>query len=117
MSAVVISAVLLLVVTASSFTGFYGRADMLDAELKARSSAAADACVDAALLALMRREDPAGRILSLNSLDECRIGAVNGTEEKSFTVQATSSGAVTNLRIVVNGDDLSIRSWEEVATF
>lgn len=117
MSAIIISAVLLVTVAAAGFAGFYGRSNGLDAELKARSAAAADACADVALLVLAQEDDPGGRILSLNSLDECRIGTVSGTAQKTFRVQATSSGAVTNLEIVVDNSNLSVLSWREISTF
>jgi len=117
MSAIVISAVLLVTAATAGFVGFYHRSNGLDAELKARSAAAADACADAALLTLAQGGDPGGRILSLNSLDECRIGAVSGSAQKTFRVQATSTGAVTNLEIIADGSDLSVLSWREISTF
>lgn len=117
MSAIIISAVLLTIVATSSWGGFYKRSNGLDAELKARSVAAADACVAAALLSLAKRGDPAGSILALNELDECRIGAVSGAEQKTFEVQATSSGAVTNLRVTVDAKDFRVRSRQEIPVF
>lgn len=117
MSAIIISVVLLLVVTTSSFTGFYGRFNALDAELKARSSATADACADAALLKLAQNLDPGGLTLSLNSLDQCRVGAISGGAQKTFRIQATSSNsAVTNLEVTVK-TDFSIASWQEIPVF
>lgn len=118
MSAIIISAVLLLVVTTSSFTGFYTRLNVLDTELKARSFAAADACASVALFELAQNLNPSDVVLSLNNLDECRVGAVTGTAQKTFRVQATSSNsAVTNLQIVVDTSDFSIVSWQEISTF
>ncbi|MBM3261539.1 hypothetical protein FJY93_03915 [Candidatus Kaiserbacteria bacterium] len=117
-SVIIIAAVLLLVVASSGLTSFYSRFNTLDAELKARSEGVADACVDYALVQLALGSDPSGSTLSLNAIDECRIGAMTGSSQITFRVQATSSDqAVTNLQIVVNGGDLSVVSWAEIATF
>lgn len=117
MSVIIISAVLLLVVTTLSFTGFYSRFNMLDAELKARSAAAADACADTAILKLAQNLDPGDLVLSLNSLDQCRVGSVSGATQKTFRIQATSSeSAVTNLEVTLN-TDFSVASWQEISTF
>lgn len=120
MTAIIISVVLLTIVTTSSFTGFYGRFNVLDAELKSRSAAAADACADMALLKLAQNIEPSG-VLSpaLNALDECRVSAVTVSgAEKRFVVQATSSqSAVTNLSIRVDTTDFSILEWQEIAVY
>ena len=53
MSAIIISVILLLIITNLSLTAFYSRSDVLDSELKDRSSALAEACVDTAILKLV----------------------------------------------------------------
>lgn len=113
MSVIIISAVLLLVVTTSSFTGFYSRFNMLDAELKARSAAAADACADTQLLkAAQNNFTPT--TLTLNSIDVCQAVAL---ASNTIKVQATSSNsAVTNLLVTYNSD-YSIHTWQEISTF
>ena len=119
-SVIIIGAVLLAVVIGASLTGFYSRYNVLDFELKERSASAADACANQALLELANDATYAGGImLSLNSLDTCRVGPVTlvGTGEKSIRIQATSSDAVTNLFVVVNTSDLSIASWREVPNY
>ncbi|OGI57591.1 hypothetical protein A3B85_00765 [Candidatus Nomurabacteria bacterium RIFCSPHIGHO2_02_FULL_37_13] len=52
MSAIIISAILLLIVTNLSLTGFYRRSNVLDSELKEKSSALAEACIESARLIL-----------------------------------------------------------------
>lgn len=114
MSAIIISAVLLLVVTTSSFIGFYTRFNMLDAELKARSSAAASACADTQLLKAAQR-DLTSTALTLNAIDVCQAVVLAGNTIK---VQATSSNsAVTNLLITYTSTDYSITSWQEIPIF
>ncbi len=117
MSAVIISAVLLLVVIGGSLTGFFARSNILDGELKVRSAAAADACADQALLTLANDPGYTGTlILALNALDSCRV-SVTGSGVKSIKVQATSSKAVTNLQISYNAGTFAVVSWQEVPTY
>ena len=119
-SAIIISAILLLVAVTGGLTGIFARGDALDAELKARSASAADACADEALLGLA--SDPAypGRqTFTLNTLDQCRISAVTSASGAYwFKVQATSSNAaVTNLSVSLKTSDLTVLSWQEIAQF
>jgi len=121
-SVIIITVVLLIVVVSASLTGFYSRFNVLDFELKERSAAAAESCANQALLNLAG--DPSytgGSLLSLNSLDSCRVGPVSDTTDtppkKQFKVQATSSDAVTNLFIVADPDTLGIISWREIANY
>ena len=129
MSAIIIATILLLVATTGGLTGIFARGDALDAELKARSVGAADACVDLALLALANGDDPTVAPYALNSLDKCRVVSVTpASGETSIRIHAVSgngadiiepfpSAAVTNLEVVVDSTDLSVISWREVATF
>ena len=120
MSVIILSMVLLLVVVGASLTSFNSRFNALDAELKSRSEAAADACANQVLLQLANDISYTGNeVLTLNTIDSCRIGAVSavGGSQKTFEVQATSSTAVTNLSIVVLSSDLSTVSWQEVPTY
>jgi hypothetical protein len=118
-SAIIISAMLLLVIAAMGATTFYSRFNMLDTELKERSFATADACADRAFIELVLDPTYTGSALMLNSIDECRVGKVSWSGSTvQFSVQATSSDtAVTNLKIVANSGDFSIVSWEEIATY
>ena len=119
MSAIIIATILLLVATTGGLTGIFARGNALDAELKARSVGAADACVDLALLALANDPSYTGPdTYALNSLDTCTIGPVtSGAGQATFRVHATSRAAVTNLEVVVDTTDLSGSSWLEISTF
>lgn len=117
-SVIIISAALLIVAASTGLVSFYSRFNMLDAELKERSNAAADACADEAIVQLAQNTDPSGVTISLNSIDQCRIGMVSGGTQKVFEVQATSSKtAVTNLRVAVDGSDFSVVSWQEISDY
>ena len=69
-SALIISAILLIALVASNLTGFYSRFNILDSELKERSNATADACADIALLQFALDPMYAGGTLNINSIDE-----------------------------------------------
>jgi hypothetical protein len=117
MSAIIISAILLILVSTGSLTGFYGRMNVLDSELKSRSMTAAEACADHAFLLVMRDSDYTGtEVLKFNSLDSCRI-LVSGTSPKSIRIQATSTPAVTNLLISYDPASYSVLSWREIPIF
>lgn len=118
-SAVVISAVLLLIVVSSGLLSINSRSNILDSELKERSDSTADACADEALYQLALDASYPGGTYSLNSLDKCTVGKItNPAGNTQFEVQATSSNnSVTSLKVVANSGDLSIISWEEIPAY
>ena len=117
MSAVIISAVLLCVAITGSLTGFFERSNTLNAELKTRSSAAANACVDMAKLQIANNDAYVGTSMySLNRLDSCRV-EVSGLSPKILRIQATSSETVTNLLVSYSTTTASVISWVETPFF
>jgi hypothetical protein len=120
MSAIIISAVLMLVVISGGLTGFFARANIFDAELKARSEAVADACLDQALLLIANNPayvDTAPQIFIFNSLDSCRLRVTDPAPNKTIRVQATSTPAVTNLSAAYNTTSHSFTSLKEEAVY
>ena len=112
MSAIIISIVLLLMITNLSLTGFYGRFNILDAELKERSSALAEACVDTALLRLANDPGypyPANDPINVDGND-CIIESAAGG---NISVKADYKNYITKIEVEVNLSDMSINSWEE----
>ena len=115
-SAVVISALLLLLATVGSVRGWYVRSNVLDREFKLRSEALADACVEHTLLRLVK--DPLFTELATTTFESgvCVVDAIVTTGlQKQFTVRATYQTAHTNLEVVID-DEFQIISWEEVST-
>jgi len=115
MSAIIISVVLFLIATNLSLTGFYSRSNILDSELKERSSAFAEACVDKAILKIISEPDyiPNNEIISVGS-DTCKIQSVAGGSQKTILVQSNYNNKYfTNLEVLV-GSDMSIISWQEI---
>lgn len=115
-SAVIISVILLLIVTNLSLTGFYSRSNILDSELKERSSALAEACADTVILKLTNDPDynPVNESVNVGA-DNCIIQSiVSGIGQKTIHIQANYKDYFTNLKIVINSADMSVVSWEEI---
>lgn len=122
-SAIIISVILLLILTNLSLTGFYDRSNILDSELKERSSALAEACVDTAILKLANDisyipspafnfvTETGGEPVSINS-DQCTIVSVD-TSGSHIKTQAKFNNAYTNFRIIINTTTFAVQSWEE----
>ncbi len=118
-SAVIISAILLIVATSGSLSGFTTRFDIVASEYKEHSLALADACVDRVLLQLSFNPSYSGSetVLIGSSGDQCQIFASSGTNPRTFTVQGVYEDAYTNLTVVADVNALTINSYQEVAHF
>ena len=119
MSAMIISAVLLLLAVTGSLTGFFNRSDIADSEYKERSSALADACADTMLYKLGADSSYTGDTTStLVGSDTCRIfnGVTTVGSERTFNIQSNFQNACTNLEIKVDTDTLAVSSWREIPT-
>ncbi len=111
-SAIIISVILLLVITNLSLTSFYDRFNVLDTELKTRSSDLAEACADTALLNVAKNITYTGSV-SVGA-DTCTIQSVTGSSQKTILIQANYKNYYTNLQIVANASDASVVSWQEL---
>ncbi len=115
MSAIIISIVLLLMITNLSLTGFYGRFNILDFELKEKSSALAEACADEAILNLTQNIDYTGDVNV--GADKCSIRSITGSNiKKTIEVSADYKNYITNLEIDVD-TNIAVTRWEEVPNF
>lgn len=110
MSAIIISVVLLLIVANLSLTSFYGRFNILDSELKEKSSALAEACVDTAMLKLVNDSDYSGNETVSVDADTCEIESVSGG---MISVRADYRNYVTKLEVDVDSS-ISVTRWEEI---
>lgn len=119
MSAIIISAILLIVATTGSLTGFYTRSNILDSESKDRSAALADACMDTVLLRLSYDATyGGGEIIPLGS-DSCEIlVALNPfSNPRTFPIQAIFNQAYTNALVTMDVVIQTVTSWQEVSNF
>jgi hypothetical protein len=114
-SAIILSAVLLLVATNLSFTGFLDRSNILDSELKKRSYALAEACADTAILKVINNPLYLGNEIVSVSGDPCLIQTVTSGNPTTILTKADYKNYVTKLAIKINPTTLVISCWEEFA--
>lgn len=115
-SVVIISAILLIVATTLSFSGFYGRFNILESEFKERSVALADACADTALLIVAQGTSvTTPYLVTISGNDKCVIKTADTVSDPSvFNIQAIYQNAYTNLEIKIKKSDQTIVSWTEL---
>ena len=122
---IMISLSLLTIVTALSFHGFVNRFSILESELKLKSTYAAEACVEVAMLRIAQADHYHLTTFPISvriDAANCEIIAVTpGTFPGEFTIEAraVSGGAVTNLQVEVyvsDAPDVEVISWREVPT-
>jgi len=115
-SAIIISAILLIIVTNLSLNGFYSRFNILDSELKERTSSLAEACADTALLKLAN--DSAyvgGESVTVPGGGTCTIDLTIANNPRTFITRANYNNIYfTKMKIVVNVTSVLITSWEEI---
>ncbi len=116
-SVIVVSVVLLLTATILSFSGFYARYNILDSEMKKRSAALADACVDEARIRLAA--DPAylGNATTTVGDGQCYVGvidAISSPSEALFKTRSMYKKYYTVYTVRVRLSDAAILSFEEV---
>jgi hypothetical protein len=114
-SAVIISATLMVIVFGSSFSGFLTRFNLLDSEYKERSYELAFACLNIAKLKLATDSGYLGNEIITIGTDTCQILPI--TMAGTVRTKAVISQAVTNLEAVLNTTDLSTTSLIEKANF
>src|SRR4051812_28055059 len=115
-SAIIISAVLLIISTSLSFSGFYGRYDILESELKNRSTNIAEACADMAMLKVTNDSsyNPNNEVIPIDNAN-CTIKSVtNNGAQITILIQENYSNYYTNLRILVDSSTFSVISWQEI---
>lgn len=115
MSAVIISAVLLLLVSGSSLAGFSARTNAARYESKRESAGLADGCLSRAILSV--GGDPryrGGETIALGR-GTCSIETLM-EDRTGIRVRTTGivRGARTTLEAVIRPSDLSIRSYTEI---
>lgn len=121
-SAIIMSAIIMLVAVTASFKGFYGRYNILDSEYKDRSLALAEACADQTLLQLANNPSYGGdATTTIAGAGQCYVGVVQNNVpifgQKTFKTRAVFQNAHTNLEIVINASNIAIVSWKETPTF
>ena len=115
MSAIIISAALMVAALGGSLVGFYQRDTVLDAELKEHSAALADACANEALLQLASNPNWPGTITLPVGDDACAVGPVSlSAGQALFQARGVYRHSYTNLQITFDTQNLIVISWQEV---
>jgi Tfp pilus assembly protein PilE len=115
MSVILISGILLLVVTVASYRGYFGRSSVLFFELKERSAALAETCIDQAIAELARSNEYFGNETVRIGAHVCTIGIISRSGTTTTILSRASFGdAFTNLRVFVDSGTLVVVSWEEI---
>ena len=116
-SAVVISALLLLIAAAGSVRGWYVRSNVLDREYKLQSEALARGCIDQVLLYMAKDTSFAGSTTIMFEEGICVVNRIRPIAPyKEFILQTTYHNAYTTLRVVVD-ETPAVVSWEEISTY
>jgi hypothetical protein len=114
LSAIIISAVLLLSMVQIGSASFFTRSNILDYELKEKSLALAEGCMEVARLRLTIDPGYGGHETLGIGDSTCQVGAVATAAGKiTVNVKADDDHHVTELEIVFNRADMAIISYEE----
>ncbi len=128
-SSIIIASLLIAITLALNLSGFFGRFNILDSQLKEISLSLAEACADMAILKLQNDSSysppaPPGEVVAVGS-DQCNIWSVSptGSWPKTIKVQGKyppsgSKSAYTNLQITVSEpiSEVVVNSWTEINT-
>lgn len=113
-SAILITAFIIVIVAGVSLASFVGRASSLNVTFKEISRALANACVNVALLRLSEDKNYNGGEVVAVGGKNCDIISVETVGlQTTITVKGEFQNSVTNVRRVVKTADLTIVSWEE----
>lgn len=128
-SAIIISALLLIITFAVNFSSFFARFNILDSEYKKISLGLAEACVDTAILEIARdvtwQQGPGGTVVNVGS-NSCKICEVDDTSDTPRIIvraRALYNKAFTNLKIKIHPEplvgptDIVVDSWEEETNY
>jgi len=117
-AAIIITILILAVVVTTSSIGYFGRFNILGSLLKEEGDALAEACADTALLELALDIDYVGAATTSVGSSTCEILAVetDGTE-KTIKVRGVRDNTITNTEVILETDDFTIISWDDVAAF
>ena len=118
-SAVIISILIMTIAFTIGFSSFLSRSNSLYYSLKEITDALAEGCINLALVKFAQASSTyAGNEIIPLDADTCEILPIeSGPGQKTIKATATLQGATTNLKVIVNENDLSIISWEELTNF
>jgi len=111
---ILISVVLLTVITGVAHLSFGLRFNILNSELKAKSTRLAEACVQTAILSIVQNNSYTGRETVFVNGNPCYIcQVVTSGGDRIIYTQASSSDVFSNLEVQVHPSNGVITSWLE----
>ncbi|MBI4086219.1 MAG: hypothetical protein HY433_03210 [Candidatus Liptonbacteria bacterium] len=117
MSALIISAVMVIIVVTLSQVSFLSRINIADTYFKDKSRALAESCVNTALLDLVFNPSYSGNETITVASDTCKIiSVVPSSTGRIISAQGVFANSFTNYKVTVASNTVSLISWEEVQT-
>ena len=114
-SALIITAVMVLIVVTLGQASFFNRAAISEVHFKEKSRALAEACANTALLKLVGNALYAGNETITVASDTCRIFTiVSSSTGRIVDTQGIFEESYTNFRVTVASSTVDIVRWEEV---
>jgi hypothetical protein len=118
MSAIVISAILLMLVGSGSLASYYTRFTIVDTELKATSARLAESCAAHARLALAGDATYAGNETVVVGESECTVGVVTSANGiATFEAHGVYQHYETTLLVQVDTVSMQVKNWQEIKNF
>ncbi len=116
-SVIVVSIIALAITFTLSFTGFFVRSNISDSYFKDIANFLSESCARTAILKLANDPTYAGNENIAVDSDSCNIQAIQTSgQTKIIQTKGIYQKATANYKVTVNTADLSVISWEELAT-
>lgn len=117
-SAIIISILIMTIVFAVSTAGYFSRSNILVSELKDVGLALAEGCAEKALLKYAEDISYAGNESVTIGSKQCAILTIETSgDNKIIKTEAIVQGATSNIKVTFVSADMTLVSWEEVASF
>ncbi|OGY98056.1 MAG: hypothetical protein A2855_00945 [Candidatus Liptonbacteria bacterium RIFCSPHIGHO2_01_FULL_57_28] len=116
MSAIIIAVVLMGLLTTLSFSGFFGRFNILYSEFKEYGLAVTEGCANAVMIELGRDPSYTGDETLTFGEDTCQVFLIDPpvSGEQIIQVQVIHQDTYSNLEVTVNPTTLAVVAFEEV---
>ncbi len=116
-SVIIISSILLILAVTLNFSGFFGRLNTYNGEIKAESEALASSCIDHAILKLAEDDTFDGDVSVSVGTESCYIYTLNFSgNDATFVTRGIKNGAHTFYKTTMDTDTFKIASFLECPT-
>ncbi|OGY58983.1 MAG: hypothetical protein A3E61_02230 [Candidatus Colwellbacteria bacterium RIFCSPHIGHO2_12_FULL_43_12] len=117
-SAVIIVMIIISIISALSLASYFSRSNILTSEFKDLSLGLAEGCAEKALLKYSQDSSYIGNENILIGGRQCSILPIETSgSNKIIKTEATVESVTSNIKVTVNSADLTLISWEELASF